>query len=152
MDNPSVCFVHTARGNRHDFRVSGLPHAVVKQAENFRVRELVKKIESQVIVIEKHFKPMCNKITPDNPLSDESKAMIREMGNVELFELCEPIPKVQCSECLLCWNQEILHCTCGHLLVETNPAKIFTMATRCFLNPALRHQNGMTSWCSARQH
>ena len=30
-----------------DFRVSGLPHAVVKQAENFRVQELVKKIESQ---------------------------------------------------------------------------------------------------------
>ena len=29
-----------------DFRVSGLPHAVVKQAEKFRVRELVKKIES----------------------------------------------------------------------------------------------------------
>ena len=29
-----------------DFRVSGLPHAVVKRAENFRVRELVKKIES----------------------------------------------------------------------------------------------------------
>ena len=29
-----------------DFRVSGLPHAVVKQAENFRVREFVKKIES----------------------------------------------------------------------------------------------------------
>ena len=28
-----------------DFRVSGLPHAVVKQAVNFRVRELVKKIE-----------------------------------------------------------------------------------------------------------
>ena len=27
-----------------DFRVSGLPHAVVKQAGNFRVRELVKKI------------------------------------------------------------------------------------------------------------
>ena len=30
----------------NDFRVSGLPHAVVKQAENFRVRELVKQIES----------------------------------------------------------------------------------------------------------
>ena len=27
-----------------DFRVSGLPHAVVKRTENFRVRELVKKI------------------------------------------------------------------------------------------------------------
>ena len=27
-----------------DFRVSGLPHAVVKRTENFLVRELVKKI------------------------------------------------------------------------------------------------------------
>ena len=29
-----------------DFRVSGLSHAAVKQAGNFRVRELVKKIEN----------------------------------------------------------------------------------------------------------
>ena len=29
-----------------DFRISGLPHSVVKQAENFRVRELVKQIEN----------------------------------------------------------------------------------------------------------
>ena len=29
-----------------DFRVPGLSHAVVKEAENFRVQELVKKIES----------------------------------------------------------------------------------------------------------
>ena len=29
-----------------------------------------------------------------NPFSDDSKAMIREMANVELFELCETIPKV----------------------------------------------------------
>ena len=29
-----------------DFRIPGLPHSVVKQAENYRVRELVKKIES----------------------------------------------------------------------------------------------------------
>ena len=82
-----------------DFRVSGLPHAVLKQAENFRVRELVKKIESH---------PHRGALQADlqqnnayNPFSDESKAMIREMGNVELFEQCETIPKVQCSECLL---------------------------------------------------
>ena len=29
-----------------DFRISGLPHSVVKQAENSPVRELVKKIEN----------------------------------------------------------------------------------------------------------
>ena len=45
--------------------------------------------------------------------------MIREMGNVELFELCETVPKVQCSQCLLYWNQGVIYCTCGHLLVES---------------------------------
>ena len=29
-----------------DIRIPGLPHSVVKQAENYRVRELVKKIEN----------------------------------------------------------------------------------------------------------
>ena len=73
-----------------DFRVSGLPHAVVKQAENFRLRELVKKIEShprrQALQAELQQNNACN------PFNDESKAMIREMGNVELFELCETMP------------------------------------------------------------
>ena len=44
--------------------------------------------------------------------------MIREMGNVELFELSETIPKVQCSECHLYWNQGIVCCASGHLLKE----------------------------------
>ena len=29
-----------------DFRIPGLPHSVVKEAENYRVRELVKQIEN----------------------------------------------------------------------------------------------------------
>ena len=87
-------------------RVSGLPHAVVKQAENFRVRELVKKIESHP-----HREALLADLQQNNvynPFSDTSKAMIREMGNVELFELCETIPKVQCSECLFYWNQGVI--------------------------------------------
>ena len=97
-----------------DFRVSGLPHAVAKQTENFRVRELVKKIESH---------PHRQALQADlqqsnayNPFSGKSKKMIRDMGNVELFELCETIPRVRCSGCLLHWNQGIVYCTCGHLL------------------------------------
>ena len=54
-----------------------------------------------------------------NPFSDNSKAMIREMGDAELFELCETIPKVQCSQCLLYWNQGVIYCTCGQFLVES---------------------------------
>ena len=81
-----------------DFRIPRLHHAVVKQAENFRVRELVKKIEShphrQDLQADLQQSNACN------PFSENSKKMIRDMGNVELFELCETIPKVQCSECL----------------------------------------------------
>ena len=51
--------------------------------------------------------------------------MIRGMGNVELFELCETIPKVQCSQCLLYWNQGVIYCTCGHLLVESEYSQTF---------------------------
>ena len=72
-----------------DFRVSGLPHAVAKQAKNFRVRELVKKIESHP-----HREALQADLQQNNvynPFSDESKAMIRENGNVQLFELSETL-------------------------------------------------------------
>ena len=107
-----------------DFRVSGLPHAVVKHAENFRVRELVKKIDS--LPHREALQVDLQQNNVNNPFSDDAKAMIREMGNVELFELCETIPEVQCSERrLLYWNQGVIYCTCGHLLVESEPSQNF---------------------------
>ena len=60
---------------------------------------------------------------PTTHLAKKTKKMIREMGNVGLFELCETIPKVQCSECLLYWNQGIIYCTCGHLLRENQSSR-----------------------------
>ena len=104
-----------------DFRVSGLPHAVVKEAENSRVREFVKKIESHP-----HREALQADLQQNNvynPFSHNSKAMVREMGNVELFELGETIPKVQCSECLLYWKKGIVCCTCGQLLVENESSQ-----------------------------
>ena len=123
-----------------DFRVSGLPHAVVKQAQNFRVRELVKKIESH---------PRREALQADlqqnnvyNPFSHDSNAMIREMGNVELFEFCETIPEVQCSGIKewsiapvdICW-------------LKANTAKTFTNG-----DWMLSQSHNTTSWCSARQN
>ena len=101
----------------------GLPHAVVKQAENFRVRELVKKIESHPRRDALQAELQQNKVY--NPLSDNAKTMTREMGYVELFELCETIPKVKCSQCLLCWNQLVIYCTCGHFLVGSELRRKF---------------------------
>ena len=101
-----------------DFRVSGLPHAVVKQAENSRVRELVKKIESHPH--RQDLQADLQQSNTYNPFSEKSKKMIQDICNVELFELRETIPKVQCLEYLLCWNQGIVYCTCGHLLRESS--------------------------------
>ena len=61
----------------NDFRVSGLLHAVVKQAENFRVRELVKKTES-------HFHRQAlqadlQQNNADNPFSEKSKKMAMQI-------------------------------------------------------------------------
>ena len=134
-----------------DFRVLGLPHAVVKQAENSRVRELVKKIESHphrgALQADLQQNNVCN------PFSDDAKTMIREMGNVELFEFCETIPKVQCSECILCWNQGVIYCTCGQLLVESESSHNFNQwRLGCSLNPALRHQEGARKRCIKKNY
>ena len=51
--------------------------------------------------------------------------MIRELGNVELFELCETMPKVQCSQCLLYWNQGVIQCTCGQCLIDSESRRKF---------------------------
>ena len=100
-----------------DFRVPGLSHSVVKEAEHIRVRELVQRIENHPHGAALQADLQQNSFY--NPFSENSKAMIRELGNVELFELCETVPKVQCSHCLLFWNQGIVYCTCGQCLIES---------------------------------
>ena len=106
-----------------DFRVPGLSHVVVKEAEHFRVQELVKKNESHP-----HREALQADLQQDNvdkPFSSVSKAMIRELGDVELFELCGTFPKVQCSHCLLYWNQGIVYCICGQFLVDCESRRKF---------------------------
>ena len=88
-----------------------------KQAENSLVRELVKKIENHP-----HRQDL-QQNNAYNTVSEKSKKMIRDMGNVELLELCETIPKVQCKECLLSWNQGIVYCICGDLLKESEASR-----------------------------
>ena len=122
-----------------DCRVSGLPLAVVKQAENFRVRELVKKIESHPH--REALQADLQQSNGHNPFSDNSKAMIRKRSNVELSLFCETIPKVQCYHCLLYWNQGVIYYTCGNLLVECESSqKNSQFKTWCSLYPALRNK------------
>ena len=100
-----------------DFRIPGLPHSVVKQAENSRVRELVKQIENHP---DRHaLQQDLQQNKAYNPFSPESKRMIQDVGNVELLELLETDPKTQCKACLSYWSEGVVYCTCGHLLKAT---------------------------------
>ena len=105
------------------FRVPGLSHAVVKEAEHLRVQELVKKDRKSSSSRSTSCRLEAEKCL--QPIQQNSKEMIRELDNVEFFELCETIPKVQCSHCLLYWNQGIVYCTCGQCLIDSDSKRKF---------------------------
>ena len=101
--------VDQKKEHKIDFRVPGLSHSVVKEAEHLRVQELVKRIETHSHREALHADLQQNNVY--NPFSDNSKAMIREMGNVELFELCETTPKVEMFSLSSFWESRncLLH-------------------------------------------
>ena len=68
-----------------DFRVPGLSHEVVKEAEHFRVQELVKKIESHAH--REALQADLQQNNAHNPVSNNSKAMIREFGQCRVIRV-----------------------------------------------------------------
>ena len=107
-----------------DFRVPGLSHALVKEAEHLRVQELVKR--STIILIEKHFMPTCSKIT-----SSTHSARIRRRWSANwvmwIYSRCSKLNQKYnvLSHCLLYWNQGIVYCTCGHCLIDSESRRKF---------------------------
>ena len=115
-----------------DFRIPGLPHSVVKHAQSTSVRELIQKIENH---------PDRQSLQQDlrqnqayNPFSPESKRMIQDVGNIELFKLLETDPKTQCKACLSYWNIGMVYCTCEHFLQETEANRGFIKYTMDLLS------------------
>ena len=115
-----------------DFRIPGLPHSVVKHAQSTSVRELIQKIENHPDghALQQHLRQN----QAYNPFSPESKNMIQEVGNIELFELLETDPKTQCKACLSYWSAGIVYCTCGHFLQETVANRGFIQYTMDLLS------------------
>ena len=97
-----------------DFNIPGVPHSAVKQLHGASVRDSIQKIENH---------PNRHALQRDlqqsqsvNPISQESKQMIHEVGNVEWCEFLDMEPKTQCKVCLSNWDVGIVYCTCGHFL------------------------------------
>ena len=92
-----------------DFNIPGLPHSTVKQLHGASNRDLIQKIENH---------PHRHALQSDlqqrqqfNPFRQESKDMIRDVGNIELCELLDVEPKAQCKICLSYWGRRhrLLH-------------------------------------------
>ena len=98
-----------------DFKIPGLPHSTVKQLQSASFRELIEKIENH---LNRHALQRDLQSQSFDPFSQESKKMIREVGNIELCELLETEPKTQCTVCLSYWDIGIVYCTCGHFLLK----------------------------------
>ena len=102
-----------------DFKIPGLPHSTVKQLQSASVRELIQKIENHPNrhALQRDLQQSHQSV---NPFSQESKQMIHEVGNIELCELLDTEPKMQCKVCLSYWDIGIVYCTCGHFLQKRN--------------------------------
>ena len=108
-----------------DFRIPGLPHSVMKQAQSSSVRELIRKIENH---------PDRHALQQDLR-QNQAYNPFRDVGNIELFESLETEPITQCTACLSCWVVGIVYCTCGHFLKkETEVNRKFVEKTMDFLS------------------
>ena len=79
--------------------------------------------KSRATLTDNLFNKMYNKTKPTSRSVRESKKMIKDMGNGELFELIETDPKTQRRECLMYWSQGIVNCTCGISGKKVKPTK-----------------------------
>ena len=122
----------------------------MKEAEHLRVQELVNRIETHPHRAALHADLQQNNVY--NPFSENSKKMILELGNVELFELCETTPKVQCPHCLLYWNQGIAYCTCGQCLIfDTHRRDLNRKRLDALSIPNYVIKEPLNPWCTTRQ-
>ena len=108
-----------------DFRIPGIPHSTVEQVDTNR-KETAKRLIEQ---FENH--PHRNVLLKDfekageiNHFSEESKNLITDMGNTEIFDLHETCLKSQCPDCALYWKNlnRMLHMRLMHAAHGTDLA------------------------------
>ena len=99
-----------------DFSVSGIPEEKVKRSQTMNILELIRKItrHPQKQAVQNDL----DKKQSFNAFSAESKKAIKESGNIEISEIVNTEPKLQCKFCLNHCNPGVIYCVCGRLMVE----------------------------------
>ena len=99
-----------------DFSVSGIPEETVKRSATMNILELIRRItrHPQKQAVQNDL----DKKQSFNAFSAESKKAIKESGNIEISEIVNTEPKLQCKFCLNHCNPGIIYCVCGRLMVE----------------------------------
>ena len=78
-------------------------------------------------------------------LGEKSKKLITDMGNTEIFELCETSSKKRCPDCALYWETDIVYWSCGRCLIPSQKyQKVGQEELWRLINSRLRHPH---PWC-----
>ena len=105
--------------NTVDYRISGVPLSAVEQQDTTRENE----VKTHKII----------------KFSKESKDLIADLNNTEIFELYENSSKQQCLDCNAYWEIGIIHCSCGRNIKSSqSPTTRTTMASPQSLDMWLR--------------
>ena len=81
-----------------------------------------------------------------NKFSKESKDLIADVNNTEIFELCENSSKQQCPECNTYWEIVIIYCSCGRNMKSSQGPTEFEQNNF----DVIRDQEEQQSWCQTR--
>ena len=65
-----------------------------------------------------------------NKFSKESKDLIADKNNTEIFELCDNSSKQQCLDCNAYWEIGIIYCSCGRNMQSTRSPTEFDQHNR----------------------
>ena len=103
-----------SESNAVDYRIPSILLSKVEQQDTHRQNKVKKLIEK----LEKHqhkesFLQDLSQTQKINMFSKESKDLIADMNNTEIFELCENSSKKQCADCNTHWEIGIVYRSCG---------------------------------------
>ena len=116
-------------------RVTEMRNLVDRVQDGYRDKSIIKDLKHQGV---------------SNVFSEESNRKLREMGNIELYELFETVRTTQCHICLKHSKEGTIYCRCGKCSIPSQEhADKFQRRIDILTEPQLRNQARKT-WRTPR--